>query len=290
MKSKSDKKIECHLDRLMAGRNICYCCDDSGPDTSAMAAANEKSAAYAKEVADNDLAFRKQQYTDMQPTINKSMDLANQVAQGQLTDSVTSRDRATVSWNRWQDVGITQQDKMIADANAYGTEADQEQQGRRAGVAVKDALTRNQEAATRNMERNNVNPASGTFQGLQAQSAIQGAALEAGAENNARVSTRDKGISLRAGASAALAGQPNVAGQQMGLTTASGSSAVANSGAGVNVGSNWANFATGGVGNAISAANLSIQSNLGLAQLDAQASAGTGQLIGGLGMAAATMF
>lgn len=54
------------------------------PDYSQIAAANEQSAKYAKESADADLAFRKEQYQDSIPRQNQLYDLASQVAQQQL--------------------------------------------------------------------------------------------------------------------------------------------------------------------------------------------------------------
>ena len=54
------------------------------PDFSAVAAATEKAAQYAKESADADLAFRKEQYQQSLPYQKQLYDLASQVAQQQL--------------------------------------------------------------------------------------------------------------------------------------------------------------------------------------------------------------
>ena len=54
------------------------------PDYSQIAAANEQSAKYAKESADADLAFRKEQYQTSLPRQEQLYDLASQVAQQQL--------------------------------------------------------------------------------------------------------------------------------------------------------------------------------------------------------------
>lgn len=56
----------------------------AAPDYSQIAASNEAAAKYAKEAADNDLAFRKQVYADSQPRQQQLYDLASQVANAQL--------------------------------------------------------------------------------------------------------------------------------------------------------------------------------------------------------------
>lgn len=304
MRHRSDRKIDAMIQLLETGRNVCFCCSPDSPappDYGPIAAANEVSAKYAKEVADNDLAFRKQQYDDSKPKTDEAWAIAKEVSAGQLADAATSRDRATSSWNRWQDVGIAQQDKMIADANNYGTEADQAAQAGRAVADVRAQGSNVRAQGERAMASMGVNPNSGRFAAMNRGAELSEAATAAGASTNARSMSRDKGIALRAGASAALAGQPNVAGQQAGISSTAGNSAVGNSNIGANSGVQWANYASGGVGNALAASSQSIQANLGLGQLmntgygiqsqaDAASSAGMGSMIGGLGMAAATMF
>jgi hypothetical protein len=64
------------------------------PDFSAVAAATEKAAKYAKESADADLAFRKDQYETSLPYQRQLYDLASQVAQQQLGLGRLSEDQA----------------------------------------------------------------------------------------------------------------------------------------------------------------------------------------------------
>lgn len=64
------------------------------PDFSQVAAATEKAALYAKESADADLAFRKEQYTNSLPYQRQLYDLASQVAQQQLGLGQLSEDQA----------------------------------------------------------------------------------------------------------------------------------------------------------------------------------------------------
>lgn len=72
----------------------------AAPDYSAIAASNEQAAKYAKEAADNDLAFRQQVYADSQPRQQQLYDLASQVASAQLGQ-------------------MSQTSQMAADQNTY---------------------------------------------------------------------------------------------------------------------------------------------------------------------------
>lgn len=264
------------------------------PDYSGIAAANEKSAQYAKEAADNDLAFRKQVYADSQPMQRGLYDLSNRVANEQLTDMGISRGRSAAQWGQYQNTFVPVEQEMVREAMDYGGQADQD---RAAASAVADARTQaglSRASNARAMAAMGVNPNSGRFAGMARGDSLREAAMAAGGANNARIAARDKGIGLRAGAAAFGRNQVNSAGQMTGLATASGNSAVGNANTGFMSGLPYAQFAAGGTGNQIAAAGQGIQANLGLgglmnsayqAQSNAAANSGggLGALIGAAG-------
>lgn len=267
----------------------------AAPDYTPIATANEASAKYAKDAADNDLAFRKQVYSDSQPMQKGLYELTSKVADSQLSDAATSRDRSSTQWNQYQKTFVPVEEQMAKEAMEYGSEADQAQQ---AGRAVSDARAQaaaSRASGARAMAAMGVNPNSGRFAGMSRANDINEAALAAGGANSARIAARDKGIGLRAGAAAFGRNQVNSAGQMTGLATASGNAAVGNTNTGFQSGLPYASFAAGGTHNAIQAANAGIQANLGMGQLmsnDYRAGlsqdsglGGLGQLAGGLAAA-----
>lgn len=72
------------------------------PDYSKIAESNEQAAQYAKQAADNDLAFRKQQYSDAQPQIQNLYSIASQVGQQQLAASQQTQNQAQEQWGNYQ--------------------------------------------------------------------------------------------------------------------------------------------------------------------------------------------
>lgn len=264
------------------------------PDYSGIAAANAESARYAKEAADNDLAFRKQVYGESQPQQQQLYGLASRVAESQLADAATSRGRSQTQWDQYQGTFRPIEERMAQEAMAYGGQADQDRQ---AAQAVADARAQAGIArgiSSRAMAAMGINPNSGRFAGMDRAQQLQEAGMAAGGANTARIVARDKGIGLRAGAAAFGRNQVNTAGQMTGLATASGTSSVGNQNAGFMSGLPYAQFASGATGNQIAGAGLGINANLGLAglqqsgynagvQAQSQEAAGLGQFLGTAG-------
>ena len=239
------------------------CCDSPSPppapDYSGIAAANSESARYSKEAADNDLAFRRQVYDESKPGQAAMKDLATRVAESQLGDAETARGRGAEAYGDWQKYGRQLQQRGVDEANAYGGEADQVAGAGRAISDVRQQAGLARGINSRAMTAMGVNPNSGRFAGLGREMAMTEAGMAAGGANNARVMARDKGIGLRAGALAGMTGQQNVAGQNIGLATASGNSGVGNANAGFRSGLPYAQFATGATGHQIAAAGQGIK-------------------------------
>jgi hypothetical protein len=245
------------------------CCNSAppAPDYSGIAAANEKSAQYAKEAADNELAFRKQTYADAQPHVTQLYDMATKVAQQQLGDSQTAQARATDQWNTYKDTFQPIEQKMAQEAMDRGGVADQADSAGRAVADVNAQGANARAQGLRSMAAMGVNPNSGRFAAMGQQNDLAQAATAAGAATTARRQAVDQGVSLRAGAAAFGRNQVNTAGQQVGLSTNSGNSAVANTGTGANANMGWANFGAGGTGSALGAAGVAQSGQLGLGGL-----------------------
>lgn len=96
------------------------CCGSAppAPDYSQIAAANAEGAKYAKQAADNDLAFRKQVYADSLPRQQQLYELASQVAQQQLGIGNFNQQMAEQQWKQYQ--GMYAPNERLSMLDAYG--------------------------------------------------------------------------------------------------------------------------------------------------------------------------
>lgn len=257
------------------------CCGDS-PDYDAVAASNAQAASYAKEAADNELAFRRQVYNEQRPAIDRLVATSADAADAQLEAMREANDWAGAQHGFWRDTYMPMERRSAQEAMDAGGVADQE---RAAGRAAADARMQNaisQSMAERAMTSMGINPNSGRFMSGQRATTLANAAGAAGAVTNAREGARDRGVALRAGAVQTGRGMQNVAGQSLGLGVNAGSAAVGSANTGAQGGLGWAQFGAGNAGNAIGAANLQQQGGLGLANIQAHEAAQSGSTLGGL--------
>ena len=261
------------------------------PDYSGIADANEKSAQLAKEAADNQLAFSKDQYEFLKPYLQNQLNTGQDVAAQQLADSKKASERSDEQWGQYQKTFQPIEEKMAQEAMDYGSEADQERATGQAAADVSQQFQSQRAAAQRQLASMGVKPNSGAFMTQNRESDAAEAAARAAAMTNTRQAVKDKGVSLRAGAAAFGRNQTNTAGQQVGLSTGAGSSATQSAGAGVGSTLAAGSSLNAGYGAQMGAANTAIQSNLGMggllnaaygnqAQLYGAQMAGAGQLVG----------
>lgn len=276
------------------------CSSSSAPDYSGVAAANSQASQYAKQAADNDLAFRQQVYADARPYAQGLAQLSQQVAQQQLSMSQDAQNHSNQQWNDYVSNYQPLEHQMVQDAMNYGGAADQQQQAGRAVADVNAQMSNQRGQSMRALSSMGVNPNSGRMAAMARQSDIMGAASAAGAATNARTNARNQGVSLRSGAAAFGRNMPNTAGQMIGLSTNAGSASVANTNTGYLSGLPYAQYASGGYGSQIGAAGLQSQSALGLGNLmtnnyqiqqaaNSASSSGLGSLVGNGLMAYALM-
>ena len=267
------------------------CSEPEAPDYSGIASANEKSAQLAKEAADNQLAFSKEQYDFLKPYIQKQLQTGQDVAAQQQTDAAKASGRADQQWSQYQTTFQPIEEKMAQEAMDYGNAADQERSAGQAATDVTQQFQSQRAAAQRQLTSMGVKPNAGTFMAANREMDASEAAARAAAMTGTRQAVKDKGVSLRAGAAAFGRNQTNTAGQQVGLSTGSGSAATQSAGAGVGSTMAAGSQVAGGYGAQIGAANSAMQANLGLgglmnsaygnqAQMYGSQMAGMGQLMG----------
>ena len=277
-----------------AGFAFCggMCSEPEAPDYSGIAAANAESARLSKEAADNQLAFSREQYDFLKPYIQKQLETGQEVAAQQQADSAKASERADQQWSQYQTTFQPIEEKMAQEAMDYGGAADQERAAGQAATDVTQQFQSQRAAAQRQLTSMGVKPNAGNFMAAEREMDASEAAARAAAMTGTRQSVKDKGVSLRAGAAAFGRNQTNTAGQQVGLSTGSGSAATQSAGAGVGSTMAAGSQVAGGYGAQIGAANSAVQANLGLGGLMNSAYGNQAQMYGsqmaGLGQLAGT--
>ncbi len=268
------------------------CDQPEAPDYSGIASANEKSAELAAQAANNQLAFSREQYDFLKPYIQNQLQTGQDVAAQQQADAAKASERADQQWEQYQTTFQPIEEKMAQEAMDYGSAADQERAAGQAATDVSQQFQSQRAAAQRQLTSMGVKPNAGTFMAVNREMDASEAAARAAAMTGTRQAVKDKGVSLRAGAAAFGRNQTNTAGQQLGLSTGSGSAATQSSGAGVGSTMAAGSQVAGGYGAQIGAANTSIQANLGMGGLLNAAYGNEAQMYGaqlaGLGQLAGT--
>ena len=180
---------------------------------------------------------------------------------------------------------------MAQEAMDYGSEADQARVAKDAGSTVSQNFESTRKASAKRLAENGRQSKLRCDAGGRARKRGAGGGGTLGGDDWCGNGSQDKGIALRAGAASFGRNQVNSAGQSLAQSTSTGSTAAGTAGAGINSGLGVGSTIASGYGMQQSAANSSIQANLGLgglmnssyqtqAQQAAANSAGIGQLIG----------
>lgn len=278
------------------------------PDYTAIAASNDKAAQYAKDAADADLAFRKQQYADSQPRYNQLLDLANQVSQQQLDTSKQQQQFGQDQQNYYDTTFKPMEQTTVLDSiggqylnadqlaqakqamttgdtdalyglSKQGSENAAQQAMTQAGADVNSAFTQQ----AQNLMRLGGDPSK--MAAMAVQMGNQEALAKTSASNTARQQVLGQGIALRTGVANFGRNMPNTAGQAAGLSIGAGTSAVGNATSGFNSGLTYPSYVSGAVGNQQNAAGMQISGNNGLAgpqQQGAIAAANAKNELGGI--------
>lgn len=277
-----------------------YNCGDApeAPDYSAIAKSNEETAKIAKEAADNDLAFRKEQYETLLPYIRNQLQTGSDMSRTSIDIARKSSDRADEQWGYYKDVFQPIERQVAKEAMEAGSAEKQEAAAGEARASMESQFAKRREAAQRELMAIGVNPNSGRFAATKQSNDVVEAGITAGAMTGARRQERDRGVALRAGAANFGRNMPNTSAVQTGTALQAGNAGTAQAGAGVNSALAGAGYVSGGYGTQIGAAKLNIDSNLGMGSLMNQSylgqmqayqsdQAGMGAAMGALGTIAA---
>ena len=206
------------------------------PNIGLAAQSNMELAKVQREIADRQLDLQRQQmdtanqqYADQRKQIDEAIGIYrdNISKQNEMTD--LTMEQARKARDDYERLYRPNEERMVEDANAAGSEDMQEQEAGRAGIDTQRQLDMQREINARSMESMGVNPNSGKFQALGRADMIRGAAARAGAETGARMQEQARGEALRAnvanfgrGIASAATGAAGQAGGMAAGTGASG--------------------------------------------------------------------
>jgi len=192
---------------------------DYTPLANASAAANEKMAALGQQQLD----FAKQQYDQNNPIMQ---DIAKK--QGLAMDQQLSQGKDYYDYlkNTYRPV----EQGIVADAQAFDTDAYRNQLATRAAADSGLAFNRTRQANERAMASMGVNPNSGRFQGMAGQSALMQSANRAGAMTGARERAQQTGYARKLDAAGLGRGLSGASTAAYGSAMNAGNSAAGNYG------------------------------------------------------------
>lgn len=313
MKLRSLRKFDAAIADAEA-RGACFldcssaCSAPPPPNYDSTAAATEKSSEYGYKAASERLAFDQRVYDEAAPYRTQLQTSAVELAKQQKDMADKNQEFADSQQQRYTDTFIPVEDQMVKDANEYGTEADQNTQAGIASNQVQVQAAGQREAANRRLSDLGIKPDSGAVVGANSAMDVQTAAASANAGNAARINARDKGIAMRAGVAAFGRGNTGAAVQANQTAITAGNSSTGQMTSAANAALPAAQLVDGGYGQSQTAATAASNAAIGLGGLinqgygiqmqgynagmaaDAASNAGTGQMIGSAGMAAASYF
>lgn len=238
-------------------------------------------------LGESQLAWARERATKQDPMIEK-------VVNQQISTTATNNARADEQWNIYKNTFQPVEQRMVKDAMEFDSPERKERMAAEAGADVARSYDAAADSNLRTLGSMGINPNSGRFLNMSNETALSRAKDTAGAMNKARRDTEMTGIALRTGAAQFGRNMPSTGIAADSAALNAGNSAVGNIGAG-NQMNNANQLAAqqwfGGATNAnASAANIGLglyQGQLQGAQMQGEASAGIGQLVGTLGMAGA---
>lgn len=226
------------------------------PDYSALANASEESARIMAQLGQQQLDFSKQQYQDMLPFLSGIAGDQRQMMREQM-------DQARDYYNYQQNTFRPLEQKMVAEADAYNTDAKKEELARQSAADVAGAFQKAQAMNEQAAASMGVNPNSGRFAGMNRATVAAQAAMDANARTQGRSTAEQLGWAKKLdaaglgrnlpGASAAAYGGANNSGNSAGNNMQQpGSNYLAGMNMGANTIGSGRNMLQSGLGAALS--------------------------------------
>ncbi|NVZ08031.1 tail fiber domain-containing protein [Allochromatium humboldtianum] len=156
------------------------------PDYTSLASASEKSALLSYELGMEQVELSRSQYEELKP-------LYEQITASLVDTQNQTNKQGTDYYNYWKNSYQPVEQRLLAQAESFNSDAYKEEQARQAAVDAAKAYAVTQQANNRSMAAMGVNPNSGRFAGQRNQSTLALAAQRANAMTNARSQAESTG-------------------------------------------------------------------------------------------------
>jgi hypothetical protein len=255
----------------------------AAPDMSAVAAASKESADMSFQLGQDQLAWAKEQFASNKAT-------TDQVVASALETQAQQNQNAADDRKRYEDVFQPQEDKLVADANSYSTDARKDSEIGKSQALVGQQFDAARQNATQSLESYGVNPASTRFGALD----IGTRAAEAAAKAAAGTAAIDKTDAIARDLRAQAINIGNKLPAQSTAEYQSGSGAgtgavnndLATTGSGANTmgtSTQYTGLGNSALGQEANTANAGYQNQLAQYKADQAASSGVGTALGAIG-------
>lgn len=191
------------------------------PDYTPLAEASKEAATIMAGLGEKQLAFSEKMYNENSPLLR---DIANKQSAMMDQQMEQGKDYYDYLANTYRPL----EKQIVADAQNFNTDAMRNQLATKAAADAGLAFNQTRQANERAMASMGVNPNSGRFAGLQGQSALQQAAVRAGAMTGARERAQQLGYARQLEAAGLGRNLSNAAATAYGGANAAGNSAGAN--------------------------------------------------------------
>lgn len=252
----------------------------AAPDYSQIAAASEKSANLAFQVAQDQLAWAKEQYAHNSAITDTVVDSA--LGQMDQAGQWAAEDRS-----RYENIYQPLEEQQAADAQDWASPERKEAAAGAAEADVAQQFESARQSATQKLEQFGVDPSQTRQGALDSQSRFAEAAARAGAGNTARRGLDDQQQALIANAVNVGKGYPSQYTAQQGVQSGAGNQAVNSSLATTQSGSNtmgtpatWQGLGNSALGTWANTLNMGFQNQLSSFNADQASSSGIGGILG----------
>jgi len=256
------------------------------PDYTPIANASAESARIAGQTAADQLAWAKETYAKDSATTGKVVDSLLKTMDTNATTAAEDRKRYSEKFQPLED-------KLISDADSYGSPERKDLEMGRSQAAVGQQFDAARTSATKNLESYGIDPSSTRYAALDVGMRAQRAASEAAAGNQTSQAVDATGRALRSEAINVGRGYPGqIAGQyatSMQAGTSAENSTLANTATGANTmgtGTQWSGVQNAGLNTSANALNMGYNNKIAGYNAEANSSNGIGSSLALLGVGA----
>jgi hypothetical protein len=192
------------------------------PDFTSLAVASQYATDTGAQLGREQMALGREQLAAAERVYERQLGIADRVADAQVATMEETRRQAQQYFNHWDSNFRGMEEKMVREAQDYDTAANRERLTAQAAQDAATAFAVTKGASERNMRSMGIDPRSGRYQAMDAQSDIALAGQRAAAMNSTRNQAQQIGWAKRLDAAGLGRGMPGASAAAYGAGTNAG--------------------------------------------------------------------